>query len=78
VSAARLAASLVLLTACRASPHEQIDKLSQTQRSWEETTRLTTELWQRGAVPAEYARQTLDAARQELDKARRSVEQLSQ
>jgi hypothetical protein len=78
VSAALLAASLVLLTACRASPHEQIDKLFQTERSWEETARLTTELWQRGAVPAEYARQTLAAAREELDQARRSVERLSQ
>jgi hypothetical protein len=77
VSAVRLAASLVWLAACSASTHEQADKLRQTQQSWEETARLTRELWHRGAVPAVYARQTLDVVRQELDKVRRSPEKLS-
>jgi hypothetical protein len=78
VSPALLLASLVLLAACRGSPSEQTRKLHQTQQSWEATTRLTTELLQRGAVPAEYARQTLDAARQELEKTRQKAEKLFQ
>jgi hypothetical protein len=75
---ALLLGSLVLLAACRDSPSEQARKLRQTQQSWEATARLTTEVSQRGAVPAKYARQTLDAARQELEKARRKAESLSQ
>jgi len=78
VSPALLLASLVLLAACRGSPSEQTRKLRQTQQSWEATARLTTELSQSGAVPAKYARQTLDAARQELEKTRRKAERLSQ
>jgi hypothetical protein len=69
---------LVFLAACSSSPSEQGRKLHQTEQSWEATVRLTTELSQRGAVPAEYARQTLEAARQELAKARRKAERLSQ
>jgi hypothetical protein len=78
VSAALLAASLVLLAACRGSPSEQARKLHQSQQSWEATVRLTAELRNKRAVPAEYARQTLDAARQELEKAHRKDEKLSQ
>ena len=78
MSPALLLASLVLLAACRGSPSEQTRKLRQTQQSWEATARLTTELSQSGAVPAKYARQTLDAARQELEKTRRKAERLSQ
>jgi hypothetical protein len=78
VTPALLLASLVLLAACRASPSEQARKLRQTQESWEATARLTTELSQRGAVPAKYARQTLNAAGQELEKTRRKAERLSQ
>ena len=73
-----LLVSLVVLAACSSSPTEQTRKLHQTKQSWESTVRLTTELSQKGAVPAEYARQTLDAARQELEKARRKAESLSQ
>jgi hypothetical protein len=73
-----LLASLVLLAACRNSPSEEARKLQQTQQSWEATARLTKEMLQRGAVPAEYARQTLDAATQELEKTRQKAEQLSQ
>ena len=75
---ALLLAPLVLLAACGGSPSEQVRKLHQTQQSWEATARLTTELLQRGAVPAKYARQTLDAARQELEKTRQKAEKLSQ
>ena len=78
MSPALLLASLVLLAATRGSPSEQTRKLRQTQQSWEATARLTTELSQSGAVPAKYARQTLDAARQELEKTRRKAERLSQ
>jgi exonuclease VII small subunit len=67
----------LLSAGCKGSPKERAEKLSQTQQSWEETVRLTTELWQKGAVPSEYARQTLDAAREALDQVRRSAEQLS-
>lgn len=73
-----LVSSLLLLGACRGSPSEQARELHQTQKSWEATARLTTELWQRGAVPETYARQALDAVRQELDKARRKEQRLSQ
>ena len=75
---ALLLASLVWLAACSGSRSEQTRKLHRTQQSWEATVRLTTELSQRGAVPAKYARQTLDASRQELEKARRKAERLSQ
>ena len=78
MSPALLLASLVLLAACSGSPGEQARKLHQTRQSWEATARLTTELLRRGAVPAEYARQTLDAAGQELEKTRQKAEQLSQ
>jgi hypothetical protein len=78
VSPALLLASLVLLATCSGSPSEQARKLHQTQQSWEATARLTTELLRRGALPAEYARQTLDAARQELEKNRQKAKQLSQ
>jgi hypothetical protein len=77
VSAALLIASLLLLAACSGSPGEQAAKLRQKQQSWESTERLTTELSQKGALPAEYVRQALEAARQELDKARRDAERLS-
>jgi hypothetical protein len=78
VSRLLLVSSLLILVACRGSPSEQARKLQQTQQSWEATARLTAELRQKGAVPGEYARQTLDAARQELDKARQKEERLSQ
>jgi hypothetical protein len=78
VRSALLTGSLVLLAACVGSPSAQARKLHQTQQSWEATARLTTELSQRGAVPAEYARQALDAARQELEKTRQKAEKISQ
>jgi hypothetical protein len=78
VRPALLAASMLWLAACKASPNEKADKLHQTQQSWEKTARLTTELWRRGVVPAEYARQTLNAAKEELDKAYRDAEKLLQ
>jgi hypothetical protein len=78
VRPALLLGSLVLLAACRNSPSEEARKLHQTQQSWEATARLTKEMLQRGAVPAEYARQTLNAARQELEKTRQKAERLSQ
>jgi hypothetical protein len=78
VSQALLLASLVLLAACTGSPSEQARKLHQAQQSWEATARLTTELLHRGAVPAKYARQTLDAAGQGLEKTRQKAEKLSQ
>jgi Tfp pilus assembly protein PilP len=77
VSQALLLASLLFLAACKDSASQQAQELDQTQRSWEATVRLTTMLRQRGAVPAEYARQTLDAAREELEKTRRKAQQVS-
>jgi predicted translin family RNA/ssDNA-binding protein len=73
-----LLSPLLVLAACGGSPSEQARKLHETQQSWEETTRLTTELWRSGAVTDVYARQTLEAASQELEKVRRKAEQLSQ
>ena len=78
MSRTALVAVLLVLVACGGSPNEQVRKLHETQQSWDETTRLTTELWRSGAVPAIYARQTLEAASQELEKVRRKLEQLSQ
>jgi uncharacterized lipoprotein YbaY len=76
VSQALLLASLLMLAACKSSPSEQARELDQTQRSWEATVRLTTMLRQRGALPAEYARQTLDAAQEELEKTRRKAQEV--
>jgi outer membrane biogenesis lipoprotein LolB len=70
--------SLLLLAACGGSAKEQARKLHQTEESWKATTRLTTELWKQGAIPAEYARQTLEAAAQGLAEARASAAKLSQ
>ena len=78
MSPSLLLALLVLLAACSGSPSEQARKLHQTQQSWEATERLTKEMLQRGAVPAKYAWQTLDAARQELEKTRQKAEKLPQ
>jgi hypothetical protein len=72
-----LAISLALIAAC-GSKEDQARKLRQTEQSWEATARLTTELRQRGAVPAEYARQTLAAAEQELQKTRQKAAHLSE
>jgi hypothetical protein len=67
----------LFLAACGGSPSKEARKLRQTQESWEGTAQLTTELWKRGALPEEYARQTLDVAAQELEKTRRKAEKLS-
>jgi hypothetical protein len=73
-----LSMSLLLLAGCGGSKAEQARKLRQTEQSWEATARLTTELRQRGAVPAEYVRQTLEAAEQELQKTRQKAARLSE
>jgi hypothetical protein len=73
-----LTASLLLLVACSGSPSEQTARLRQKQQSWESTQRLTTQLSQKGALPAEYVGQALEAVRQGLDKARRDAAKLSQ
>jgi hypothetical protein len=69
---------LMLAAGCSGSKGDQARKLQQTRQSWEATVQLTTELWRKGALPAEYARQTLDAAGKELEKTRRKAEKLSQ
>lgn len=75
---ALLAASLGLLAACNSSPNEQVRKLQQNQKSWEATAQVTAALRKRGAVPEEFARQTLEAAKEELEKNHKKLEQLSQ
>lgn len=71
-----LLTSLVPLAGC-SSAEQKFEEINRTAQSWEATARLTRTLWDRGAVPAEYARQTLDAAARELEKTRRKTEQLS-
>jgi uncharacterized lipoprotein YmbA len=77
VSAAVLSGSLLWLAACGSSPSKQAGKLRKTQQSWEATAQVTTELWQRHALPATYARQMLDVAAHELETTRRKAEKLS-
>jgi hypothetical protein len=72
-----LSGLVIVLAACHGSPSEQARKLQQTEKSWEVTAQLTTELQQRGAVPEVYARQTLEAANEELEKSRKKSEQPS-
>jgi hypothetical protein len=69
---------LVLLVSCGGSKQEEAKKLEQKASSWHATVELTSELRQRGAVPDEYARQTLQAAEQELQKNQQKADQLSQ
>jgi exonuclease VII small subunit len=78
VKHALLLTALVVLSACGGSPSDQARKLQETQASWDATVQLTSDLWHRGAVPSEYAHQTLDAAEQELEKTRQKAEKLSQ
>jgi putative membrane protein len=67
----------LLLVACQGSPDEQARKLQQSKESWQTTAQMTRELRQAGAVPAVYARQTLQAAKEELEKNRKKSERLS-
>jgi hypothetical protein len=66
------------LLACGDSAESKARELEQTQKSWNATVHLTTELRQRGAVPSDYARQTMDAAQEELEKSRRKARGRSQ
>jgi predicted PurR-regulated permease PerM len=70
-----LFATLAPLAGC-ASTEQKIERSNRIIQSWEATARLTTELLKRGAVPAEYAHQTLDAAAQELERTRQSSEKI--
>jgi hypothetical protein len=71
-----LALSLGLF-ACGGSAESKARELQQTRESWNATVQLTAELQRRGAVPSNYARQTLDAAQQELEKTRHKAQELS-
>jgi predicted PurR-regulated permease PerM len=62
--------ALVPVAGC-SSPQRKMEELNRTAHSWEATARLTKELWGKGAVPAEYAQQTIAAAEEELEKTRR-------
>jgi putative membrane protein len=76
--AASLLLLLILVVGCGSSKQEQARKLQQQDSSWQATIQLTTELRQRGSVPAEYARQTVQAAEQELQKNQQKAERLSE
>jgi putative membrane protein len=69
---------LLALMACGGSKPEQFRKLAQQDSSWQATIRLTTQLEQRGALPAEFSRQTLEAAEQELRQTQQKAHQLSE
>jgi hypothetical protein len=66
------------LLACGDSAESKARELQQTQKSWKATVQLTAELRQRGAVPSNYARQTMDAAQDELEKSGRTTPERSQ
>jgi hypothetical protein len=68
----------LFLAACGGSRESKARELQQAQESWDATVQLTTELRQRGAVPAKYARDVVQAAQQELEKSRRRIQELSQ
>jgi predicted PurR-regulated permease PerM len=70
-----LLVTLAPLAGC-SSTEQKIERNNTTIQSWEATVRLTKQLRARGAVPPEYARQTLDAAARELERARRSSERV--
>lgn len=69
---------LGLALACGSSKQDQFRKLAQQDSSWQATIRLTTQLEQRGALPAEYSRQTLEVAEQELQQTQQKADQLSE
>jgi hypothetical protein len=66
------------LTGCGDSPESQLRKAREQKNSWEETSRLTAELSQQGALPAEYRRQLLEAVRKESARATQTIRELSQ
>jgi predicted PurR-regulated permease PerM len=69
--------ALVPVAAC-SSRQQKLQELNRTAHSWEATARLTKELWEKGAVSAGYAQQTIAATAGELEKTRRRSEKLSQ
>lgn len=74
VTAIGLAAALA---GCGDSPESQLRKAREQKNSWEETSRLTAELSQQGAIPAEYRRQLLVAVQRESAKATQMIRELS-
>ena len=63
---------------CGSAPESELRKAREEKDSWEETSRLTAELSQRGVLPADYRRQLLEAIRQGSAKATHTIRELSQ
>ncbi len=61
---------LFLLAACgKPSPYDQRTEALKITRSWTATARMAGEAWQQGAIPDQYAQQTLTKSQQEIGKA---------
>jgi hypothetical protein len=71
-----LSTGLVLLAGC-SSAEQKTERTNQTIQSWKATVQLTSQLRESGAVPEQYARQTLDVAAQELEMARQRLKEIS-
>jgi hypothetical protein len=62
---------------CGSSPESELRKAREQNDSWEETSRLTAELSQQGALPFEYRRQLIESIRRESAKAAQMIRELS-
>jgi hypothetical protein len=69
--------SLALLFGCQSSS-DKVRQLDQERASWEATSRLGRELFKRGAVPAEYARQLSKVVAEGLEQTRNRAAKISQ
>jgi hypothetical protein len=68
------AAWALLVVACGGkSPAERVAEHDRTRASWEQTARFVGTAWERGAVPAAYARRTLATTLEELAKEDRAI-----
>lgn len=60
---------LFVLAACgRLSPHDRWVEALKATCSWTATARMVGEAWQQGAIPDQYAQQTLTKSQQEIGK----------
>jgi hypothetical protein len=61
-TAVSLAAALAGVLGCGPSPQMKSEVAARTLQSWTETVRKTSDAFERGAVPALYGRQVVEAA----------------
>ncbi len=71
-----LTSLLFVLAACgKLSPHDQRVEALKATCSWTATARMTGEAWQQGAIPDQYAEQTLTKSQQEIGKAKEGLKE---